>query len=459
MKAILVIAAIFAGCVHTQLAQAFGVDVCFNDPTSEQVPIRNCIGVEEVCRTSNLDPAVQLQCRVAATADSMSGLSGTNAIIGGRSLLHSDSTYLMAQLIGYTPWQAYQMMIYNEATDQSDYFPFDQNGAQMMSDADIAECRAQWGRAMPQHCLLITRIMSGVYKFNAASGGMLLHWHARFSATPESPPPVAFPADYFSTENAPYEPLLNNLRDWVFGVRRDACIGGILATVSESSEVPAPCGVHSQVLSSPQNFFSAGFTRLQIPFESRLGKLVVHDDDAGRVVASDRSLRKFVSPHAMRFAKMGIFLHALGDRESHHSCSDRSWFYRLPSGDYTSKYDTVACAQGSHFLWHAWEQGTDQSAENLTPEHQTMRPALGDVYDQLLAYATAHQIPVRADLDRATIIDRLILVLQVYDPKERLDAMVQLMQNYSALPLPGHGSSATLTLEQWLDAAGAPLLN
>ena len=80
-------------------------------------------------------------------------------------------------------------------------------------------------------------------------------------------------------------------------------------------------------------------------------------------------------------------------------------------------------------------------------------------YDQLLAYATAHQIPVRADLDRATIIDRLILVLQVYDPKERLDAMVQLMQNYSALPLPGHGSSATLTLEQWLDAAGAPLLN
>ena len=458
MKAILVIAAIFAGCVHTQLVQAFGVDVCFNDPASGQAPIRNCIGVEEVCRTSNLDPAGQLQCRVAATADSMSGLTGTNAIIGGRSLLHSDSTYLMAQLIGYTPWQAYQVMIYDEATDQAEYFPFDQNGAQMMSDADIAECRAQWGRAMPQHCLLITRIMNGVYKFNAPSGGMLLHWHARFSPTPESPPPVPFPADYFSTENAPYEPLLNNLRDWVFGVRRDACIGGILATVSESSEVPAPCGVHSQVLSSPQNFFSVGFTRLQIPFESRLGKLIVNADDAGKVVASDRSLRKFVSPHAMRFAKMGIFLHALGDRESHHSCADRSWFYRLPSGDYTTTYDSVGCGQGSHFLWHAWEQGTDQSAVNLTPEHQTMRPALGDVYDQLLAYATAHQIPVRADLDRTIIIDRLILVLQVYDPKERLDAMVQLMQNYSALPLPGHGSSATLTFEQWLDAAGAPRL-
>jgi hypothetical protein len=87
-----------------------------------------------------------------------------------------------------------------------------------------------------------------------------------------------------------------------------------------------------------------------------------------------------------------------------------------------------------------------------------MRPALSDVYDQLLAYATALRIPVRSDLDKATIIDRLIIVLQTYDPQQRLDAMVQLMQDYSALPLPGHGSSATLTIEQWLDAAGAPRL-
>jgi hypothetical protein len=312
---------------------------------------------------------------------------------------------------------------------------------------------------MQQHCLLITRVMSGVYKFNAPSGGMLLHLHARFSTTPEAPPVAAFPTDYFSTENAPNEPLVNNLRDWVFGVRRDACVGGIVVPASEPSNLPQPCGVRGRVLASPQSFFAAGFSRLQIPFESKLGRLIINQDDAGTVVASDLAFRTFVSPHALRFAKPGIFLHALADRASHHSCTDRSWFYLLPNGNYTSKYDSVACGQGSHFLWHAWEQGADQSSDNLTPEHQTMRPALGDVYDQLLAYATALRLPVRANLDKATIIDRLIVVLQIYDPQQRLDAMVQLMQDYSALPLPGHGSSATLTPEQWLDAAGAPTLH
>jgi hypothetical protein len=83
--------------------------------------------VEESCRTSNLTPAQAVTCRAEAFQDSLSGLNGSNGIIGGRSLVHSDSTYLMAQIIGYTPWQAYQIAIYNEATDQSDYVPFDQS--------------------------------------------------------------------------------------------------------------------------------------------------------------------------------------------------------------------------------------------------------------------------------------------------------------------------------------------
>ena len=67
-------------------AKAFGVDVCYNSPTSGEAPIRNCIGVEESCRTSNLQFPKPVTCRIAATADSLSGLSGGNAIIGGRSL-------------------------------------------------------------------------------------------------------------------------------------------------------------------------------------------------------------------------------------------------------------------------------------------------------------------------------------------------------------------------------------
>lgn len=437
-------------------ASAFGVDVCYNSPDAGLDPIRNCIGVEEFCRTSNLSPGDQVTCRVLATADSLSGLTGGNSIIGGRSLLHSDSTYLMAQLIGYSPWQAYQVMIYNEATDQSEYTPFDQDGLQMLSDAQIADCRAKWGPGMRRHCLAITPVMNGIYKFNDEAGGMLLHLHARFSPNGEAPPALGFPADYLSRANARYEPLVNNLRDWALDYRTDACVAGILATPAAGKGALARCEVRDRVIKSPQSFFAVGVTRLQIPFSSSLGTLVVNEDDRGTVVASDRSFQDYIAPHQLGFAKLGVFLHSYGDRFSHHLCTDKSWFEREPSGNYDSVYDRVTCAQGSHFLWHAWEQGTRQDDDNLQLRNQTIRPALGAVYDQLLAAAPLRGVAVRSGLDRQMIVDRLVAVLGTYDPEDRLDAMVALMELYSVLPLPGHGATSSITIEHWLDRAGAP---
>lgn len=432
-------------------AQAFGVDVCYNAPDSGEPPIRNCIGVEQICRTSNLNQAQAVGCRVAATGDSLSGLTGGNAIIGARSLVHSDSTYLIAQLLGFTPWQAYQMMIYDEATDQAEYLPFDQNGQQMMTDAEISDCRARWGVSMPRKCLLITRVMNGIYKFNDASGGMLLHLHARYSPNGQPPPVIGFPADYLTGPDAPFEPLLRNLQAWTFDQRPDACVAGVLARRGNSCERPG------RVLDSPTSFFAAGVTRLQIPFQSNLGRLVVNEEGDQVVVAEDLNLQRFVGPHDVRYAKPGIFLHSLADRYSHHTCTDNSYFYKLASGNYDSYYSPVACAQGSHFLWHAWEQGTVQDTANLTPEHQTMQPALDAVYDQLRNYALHRGITLNAAADKATIIADLIGVLEIYDPKTRLDAMVALVDRYQALPLPGHGSVADLTLDAWLTRAGAPL--
>jgi hypothetical protein len=434
-------------------AAAFGVDVCYNAPDSGLNLIRNCIAVEETCRTSNLPLTEQISCRIAATADSLSGLSGGNSIIGGRSLVHSDATYLMAQLIGYTPWQAYQVMIYDEATDQSDYFPFDQQGLQMLSDAEIADCRERWGRAMPRYCQAITPVMNGIYKFNDEAGGMLLHLHARFSPDGAAPPPIAFPGDYFSQTNAPFEPLLNNLRDWAFDRRQDACVAGLLTPKRAKQGKATRCEDDDLTLKSPQSFFAVGVSRLQIPFSSKLGTLVINEDERGTVIASDRSFQDYIAPHQMGFAKLGVFLHSLADRFSHHMCTDASWFKQEDSGDYNSEYDQIRCAQGSHFLWHAWEQGTLQDTDNLNPRFQTMRPALSSVYDQLLITARLRGVQVRLDQDKSAILDQLVEVLGIFDPKQRLDAMVALMERHGALPLPGHGSAAELTLEQWLDAA------
>jgi hypothetical protein len=444
------------GALPASPAGAFGVDVCFNAPDSGFSLIRNCIGVEENCRTSNLDPTGELSCRGEALADSMSGLTGTNSIIGGRSLVHSDATYLMAQLIGYTPWQAFQVMIYNEASDQSDYHPFDQAGRQMLSDSQIADCRSAWGPDMPRHCLAVTPIINGLYKFNDETGGMLLHLHARYSPNGAPPPDIGFPEDYLSTENARYEPLVNNLRDWAFNRRPDACVAGILARNQTGSRTLTRCEGRNRTISSPQNFFSAGFSRLEIPFSSELGTLVVNEDERGTVLAADRSFQNYIAPHQVGLAKLGVFLHAYADRFSHHMCTDTSWFRRELSGNYDSRYDSLTCAQGSHFLWHAWEQGTYQDGGNLEPQFQTMRPTLEAVYAQLVEHARLQGISVPARVEPAVVVDRLIEVLGVYDPQLRLNAMVALMEELGVLPLPGHGSVADLSLEQWLDAAGAP---
>jgi len=454
----LLLAALAAGSPAP--AEAFGVDVCYNSPTSGEAPIRNCIGVEQICRTSNLNRPQAAGCRVAATADSLSGLSGGNAIIGGRSLLHSDSTYLMAQLLGFTPWQAYQVMIYNEATDQSDYFPFDQNGAQMISDTDIEECRANWGAAMPRRCLAITPVMNGIYKFNDATGGMLLHLHARYSPNGAPPPAISYPADYLTGANAAYEPLLNNLQDWVFEQRPDACVAGLLLSTRTNSGNRSrfiPCEASGRVLDSPTSFFAAGVTRLQIPFQSNLGRLVINATETSTVLAEDQAFAAYIYPHDTRFAKPGIFFHSLADRYSHHNCTDLSYFFRLTSGNYDSKYAQVPCAQGSHFLWHAWEQGTVQDTTNLAPQYQTMRPALEAVYDQLVAYGRLRGIVPRTAVNRQQLISDLVNVLESYDPKSRLDAMVALMERYRALPLPGHGDVASLSIEAWLTRAGVPV--
>lgn len=444
---------------HVLPAHSFGVDVCYTSPSSGLAPIRNCIGVEEDCRTSNLPPAQAVACRGVAFTDSLSGLSGTNGIIAGRSLVHSDSTYLMAQLIGYTPWEAYQISIYNEATDQSFYLPFDQKGQQILSGSVVDQCRAAWGIGMARQCLMTTKVMNGVYKFNNQSGGMLLHLHARFSPNGGEPPSIGLPANYFSSTNAPYEPLLNNLQDWALNRRQDACVAGILLRNTGGAPSSIPCEARDRVIKSPQSVFALGVPPLQIPFYSNLGRLIIHEDDKGQVQATDRSFDGFVTPHQLDFAKLGVFLHAYGDRVSHHMCTDRSWFQQDASGDYDSTYDQVFCAQGSHFLWHAWEQGTDQSTANLENEFQTMRPALEGIWAQLLEHARMKQVlRLQEGFDQADLINKLIVILSTYDPNNRLDAMVALMESYAVLPLPGHGSAASLSVDQWLDLAGAPTL-
>lgn len=433
---------------------SFGVDVCFNSPKTSPI-IQNCINVDASCRTSNLTALQEISCRVTALTDSLSGLSGSNNIIGGRSLIHSDSTYLMAQLIGFTPWQAYQMMIYDEATDQSDYVPYNQDGLQMLTDDDISNCRTHWGASMPNQCLLITQALSGIYKFNYNTGGMLLHLHARFSPDGTPPPKLSYPTNYLSDANKPYEMVLNNFRQWVFNERSDACSAGVLSSDATFDANGALCSDPSFSLHSPMYFFAPGFSPKPIPFVTTLGSLIINESTPN-TLATDTSLNAYIAPHDVTFAKPGIFLHVLADRYSHHLCTDNSYFYQKTDGNYNSIYSKTFCAQGNHFLWHAWEQGTNQKTANLASPYQTMQPALEAIFDQLVAYRMYLGKPINP-VDKETLIKELTDVLALEDAVVRLNKMTTLMEAHHVLALPGHGTTANLSNDEWLAAAGAPI--
>jgi len=263
-----------------------------------------------------------------------------------------------------------------------------------------------------------------------------------------------FPVDYFAPEYAHSEKLLHDFHAWVFDEKSEMCVYGIT-----QDGVASHCASPSFEITSPIHFFVFGLPKVAIPLVTSLGPFKISEEDASQpVFARNASLQAYIAPHEAAYAKMGMFSHALADRYSHHMCSDRSYFEQDADGNYNAHFDLTYCALGSHFLWHVWEQGTQQDNANLDPQFQTMRPALIAMYDQLLAYAAYQHIPIHIVIDRDKMIDQLIAILGVYDPSERLAQMVQLMEDYQVLPLPGHGSVINDTLEQWLNLAGAPVL-
>ena len=52
-------------------------------------------------------------------------------------------------------------------------------------------------------------------------------------------------------------------------------------------------------------------------------------------------------------------------------------------------------------------------------------------------------------------IDQLVELLGIFDPANRLNAMVDFMETNDIAPLPGHGRYQGMTLEDWLVDVGA----
>ena len=434
----------------SSLTHAFGPDICYSKVRPGRDTIHNCFKIDKSCRTSDLNFGRLLTCKKEAVFSAIRGLTGTNEIIAGRSLVHADATYVMAQLLGFSPWQAYQIMIYAMAPDRGYYDPYTQSGKPIFSKKQIQYCRKNWGDKMPEDCLLITPEINGTYKFNAKTGGMQLHMHALFTKDPNQHPAPNYPTNYLQANYREQEVAINNLREWLYNQRNNACASGI---TTDPSRLNAPCASTDTTLKTPVNLLRYNVNVFKLGFTTQLGPLIINQNKDTTIYANNHSFAKYIYPDNLDMAKLGIFLHALADRYSHHLCIDNAYMYQLNDNNYNSVYKNDNCDQGSHMLHHVWEQATLQTTDNLSQKYQTIKPALTAVYKQLEEYADYYGVKPKQEINQQTLMKELTDIIQIYNPTQRLESMVKLCDKYNLLPLPKHGKMQNQSIHAWLIAA------
>ncbi len=388
-------------------AQAFAEDVCF---TQDGGPIYNCGPLPPPCPPD--DPNAPL-CGLAAFTTYNHTL---RTPLGGRSLVHTDSTYIMARSVGFSERDAYWIAAYDEATDLGVFAPRDERG-----------------RPVPDAAALTTQDISGLVRTHFATGGFLFHFLPTMRG-PADPVPDGLHPDIDDTR---HEVMLTHLRRWAMagpGSGVPLCTGGFTnPSASGDYGTGATCYANPQPAQIDGQY--AVVSPVAFPFTNQTGDQVI----SGTVRSPD--FDSWIGENSWN-ARMGIYLHALGDRISHAVCTDAGTITAPAPGQPAFQIDlnVPTCDQGPHALRHEFETGTNFEA--LEAGDRTTEAMLSMAYDELVAFAGQ-----RGTLDpRATspgakeslVAGGLVPALQIKDPVERLSAVTAVGCRAGVAPFPGN---------------------
>lgn len=386
-------------------AWAFAEDACFE----AGVGYRNCSELPEACEPAGLDDA---RCRVAAAAAFvMEGSSASAA----RSVVHADATHILAQFMGFSAENAYWIAAYDEVADYGSFDVVDASGASLDDGA--------WA----------TTTLDGYVRMNFASGGMLVHFVSPFHVD-HAEPVAGIDGLAPDVEDGTTEVLLANMRNWALG-EGPGCTGGVTTPVDgdygrgdecyqvDGAAVPIEGDVRA-VASTDVHFTAA--TGLQVIASEGL-EVPVTSDELATLVGADRA----------DDARLGLYLHSLADRISHHVCGDASFVYLDDQGFYADiTHDD--CTQGAHALRHYWEWGVP--AESLDPVHRTTGAALSLVAEELAVFA-AHRGIYAAERDteasRAALLLALEAALAQPEAADRMAGVADVACSMGFAPFPG----------------------
>jgi len=322
----------------------------------------------------------------------------------GRSMIHADSTYFIAQALGYRADVAYWIAAYNEVTDYTQYVPIDQCGVQ----ASASNSGAPY----------ITAQYNGFQRTNVNTDGPLDHYIVSYSPTGQGNDvhgamgvqgiyPLYYPRpgypDHIDTK---YQKTLADLRQWGMLPTRDPgvlCVvglydpeGKLCAQGSLTGNVPAltnpnaptPITITAQLGRKVLNLDTNDPTDpTTTTYYEQLGPWL---DDKSRTTGTLWK-SKVPIPVPVQLARIVHYIHAMQDSASHSTyCGDEA--PSPPNGGSAGTYmykdgDTVklafgnSCAMSPHIAGHVQETGTGDTALPLR-----VYTALNMTVDELIEF-------------------------------------------------------------------------
>jgi hypothetical protein len=401
-------------------ALAFTEDLCFTDNGSSTT-IGNCYHLDTMrppCAPDNF----ATRCIAQAAADTAAMLNGE-----GRSTLHVDVTYLLAQVAGFDAETAHVIAAYDEATDTVQYDPRGIDGRRLLGSLSAQDCVED--PTLSPYCAYVTIDMGALNRLDRDSSGAVLHYGA--VVNPRGLPPYAAFADLDPAEaHDPHdEVVLAHWQSWALGERDNVCAGGLTdrstdgSYALEDSCYAGDSGTSFLVGTLPLLGTGAG-----APINVRLEEQIFRD--AGTLPELTASGFDAEAGAFAPYARFGIYLHLLQDRVSHHWCHEYSRIDGPAADDgWDLAFDAGRCAATVHGLRHGWETGYVSS---------DTAAAVALTWDALADLAVRNGL---APGDGEAAVADLIEVLEVSKPLDRIDALQDAADALGVCRLPGHGNT------------------
>ncbi len=475
----LVLPLVAAACVFPLDASAFSEDLCVDSTTGK---ISNCL-VDEHCNPF-LGPTPR--CRIHLFMDATQASAAANIGLS-RSMLHVDTTYFLARALGISYRAAYWIAAYDEVADIGAYEPFGNDGKVLMEEEGLGLVAAVrlngWARNFP-YTSSWSYHMPAPYRPDTEKLVPDCVGEGHADDNPNEFPICGARPDL---HDVVHEGMIVHSRDWAFNFRKStdvhkACAAGFTVADRESHFTGPICYKSDPRLVSNSSRVTKyiqgempvlkGFQNLTFPFEAFTGRQIakfsppdtvlpvplpgapmpdLNDvrlaDNLPAIIVEEvppqyltEMLDGRTSEQFSDLIRMGIYLHILQDRISHHVCGDRSSVTGPDAGGYFHYgYDDAECGQDIHAYYHYQELGqADLPLRTVTSLEYT--------FDELRIFAArfpywVDEAPPEIDpLYQAKLIVDLSQVLLVNDGCERLKAMIELIDSYGFEQMPGHSA-------------------